>query len=200
MSLTKKTIEHEFLFRWNEAGHPQGCHIAYREAVLDDGVEIASRFLDPRPVALDDAPKLAEIGAAINAATLAALTAAQAEADTARAALATVEAERDAAIAERDALIAANATVDADGVPNQVTKRQGKTLMELTPNATHGNLWTAALAAIDAMTDATQRVVMRNYLIDSQVYERERVRQMATALFGMTPEQADQMMIAAAKL
>ncbi len=74
MSLTKETFEHEFLFRWNEAGHPQGCHIAYREAVLDDGVEIASRFLDPRPVALDDAPKLAEIGAAINAATLAALT------------------------------------------------------------------------------------------------------------------------------
>ena len=199
MSLTKETFEHEFLFRWNEAGHPHGCHIAYREAVLDDGVEISSRFLDPRPVALDDAPKLAEIGAAINAATLAALTAAQAEADTARAALATVEAARDAAIAERDALIAQHATVDADGVPNQVTKRQGKTLMELTPHPA-GNLWTAALAAIDAMTDAIQRVIMRNYLIDSQVYERERVRQMATALFGMTPEQADQMMIAAAKL
>ena len=126
MSLTKKTIEHEFLFRWNEAGHPQGCHIAYREAVLDDGVEIASRFLDPRPVALDDAPKLAEIGAAINTATLAALTVAQADAETARAALATVEAARDAAIAERDALIAQHATVDADGVPQAISPGQGE--------------------------------------------------------------------------
>ncbi len=199
MSLTKETFEHEFLFRWNEAGHPQGCHIAYREAVLDGGVEIASRFLDPRPVALDDAPKLAEIGAAINAATLAALTTAQAEADAAKAALSKVEAERDAAIAERDALIAAANPVDADGVPSQVTYRQAKTLMELTPNAQHGNMWLAAIAAAEAIPDAAQRIVTRNYIVDSQVYERARVHGLC-AMLGMTPEQADQMMVAAAKL
>ena len=70
---TKQLIEHEFLFRWDDKGNPQGAHIAYRQSFADDGVEIqgSSTLLDPRPVSLDDAPKLAEIGAAINASTLA---------------------------------------------------------------------------------------------------------------------------------
>lgn len=71
MALTKSTIEHEFLFRWDEQGNPKGCHIAYREAILENGVEISSKFLDPRPVQLSDAEKLAEIGASINASVLA---------------------------------------------------------------------------------------------------------------------------------
>jgi len=105
MALTKSRIEHEFLFRWDEQGNPQGCHIAYRDAVQEDGVEIASKFLEPRPVQLEDADKLAEIGAAINtsvladnarqAAQIAALDAALNEVQNAKAA---VEAERDTAL------------------------------------------------------------------------------------------------------
>lgn len=84
-------------------------------------------------------------------------------------------------------------------VPAEVTKRQAKTLMELTPNATHGNMWLAALAAAEAIADPVQRVVVRNYIADSQVYERARVHGLCSML-GMTTAQADQMMVAASKL
>ena len=84
-------------------------------------------------------------------------------------------------------------------VPEEVTKRQAKTLMELTPNAAHGNLWLAAIAAAEAIQDPAQRIVTRNYIVDSQVYERDRVHGMC-ALLGMTPAQADQMMVSAKKL
>ncbi len=69
--LTKETHNYEFLFRWNDQGQPQGAHIVYRESVREDGTEIASKVLNPQPVALDDADKLASIGAAINASMLA---------------------------------------------------------------------------------------------------------------------------------
>jgi len=73
MAFTKQLIEHEFLFRWDDSGNPQGAYIAYRQSFAEDGVEVegSSKLLDPRPVALHDADKLAEIGAAINTATLA---------------------------------------------------------------------------------------------------------------------------------
>ena len=209
--LTKTTTPYEFLARWTD-GVFAGAHVGFIETIKDGDEVLTSKALPVQPVGAGGFP-LADIMGQLQADALTALEtantakaaaeaerdAAKAEAQSAKDAQTAAESARDAAIAERDALIAQHATVDADGVPNQVTKRQGKTLMELTPHPA-GNLWTAALAAIDAMTDATQRVIMRNYLIDSQVYERERVRQMATALFGMTPEQADQMMVAAAKL
>ena len=84
-------------------------------------------------------------------------------------------------------------------VPEEISYRQAKTLMELTPNATHGNMWLAALAAAEAIPDPVQRIVVRNYIADSQVYERARVHGMRSML-GMTSAQADQMMVAASKL
>lgn len=127
MAITEQITEHEFLFRWNEQGNPQGCHIAYRQSVLKDGTEIASKLLDPRPVVLDDAPKLAEIGAAINAATLAANTALTAERDAAVTAKATAEGERDAALAEAESLrqqLTAYQTPTVNGVPQFIKKWQ----------------------------------------------------------------------------
>ena len=84
-------------------------------------------------------------------------------------------------------------------VPEEISYRQAKTLMELTPNATHGNMWLAALAAAEAIQDPVQRIVVRNYIVDSQVYERARVHAMCNML-GMTAAQADQMIVAASKL
>ena len=84
-------------------------------------------------------------------------------------------------------------------IPEEVTYRQAKTLMELTPNAQHGNMWLAAIAAAEAIQDPVTRIVTRNYIQDSQVYERARVHGMC-ALLGMTATQADQMMVAASKL
>lgn len=84
-------------------------------------------------------------------------------------------------------------------VPAEISYRQAKTFMELTPNAAHGNMWLAALAAAEAIPDPVQRVVVRNYIADSQVYERARVHGMCSML-GMTPAQADQMILAASKL
>lgn len=112
MSFTKTTFEHEFLFRWNDQGEPQGCHIAYREAVMEDGVEIASKFLDPRPVTLDDADKLAEISAAINSASVAANVKLTTERDAALTGKATAEGERDAALNQVQALQAQIAALE----------------------------------------------------------------------------------------
>lgn len=92
-----------------------------------------------------------------------------------------------------------DAVANAPVVPAEVTYRQAKTFMELTPDATHGDMWLAALAAANAIPDSAQRIIMRNFITDSQVYEREKVHAMC-GLLGMTPAQADQMMVAAAKL
>jgi len=90
--------------------------------------------------------------------------------------------------------------VVVSGVPQQVTRRQAKTLMELTPNAAHGNLWQAALAAANAIPDAQTRVVTVNYLMESLHFEYPRVLAMASQLLGMTAPQVDAVFIAADKL
>ena len=89
--------------------------------------------------------------------------------------------------------------VEVNGVPQTVSKRQAKTLMELTAHPA-GNLWIAANEAAEAITDPAQRIITVNYLRDSQVYEYQRVLSMAQSLLGMTAEQVDQMFIAADKL
>lgn len=86
-----------------------------------------------------------------------------------------------------------------NGVPQQVTRRQAKTLMELTPHQA-GNLWLAALAAAEAIPDAQTRIVTVNYLMESLHFEYPQVLTMAQSLLGMTSAQVDAMFIAAAKL
>ena len=89
--------------------------------------------------------------------------------------------------------------VEVNGVPQQVTRRQAKTLMELTPHPA-GNLWQAALAAAEAIADAQTRIVTVNYLQESLHFEYPQVLTMAQSLLGMTAAQVDQMFIAADKL
>ncbi len=91
-------------------------------------------------------------------------------------------------------------TTTVNGVPQQVTRRQAKTVMELTPNAEHGNLWAAALAAANGIPDAQARVVTVNYLQESLYFEYDKVVAMAGQLLGMAAPQVDAMFIAADKL
>lgn len=88
----------------------------------------------------------------------------------------------------------------AASIPPSVTRRQAKTLMELTPHPEHGDLWQAALAAASAISDPTTRIVTVNYLKESLNFERPQVLVMASQLLGMTEAQVDQLFIAAATL
>lgn len=91
-------------------------------------------------------------------------------------------------------------TTTVNGVPQSLPRRQGKTIMELTPNAEHGNLWLAALAKAEAITDPQARVITVNYLKESLYFEYPKVVAMAQQLLGMTEDQVAQMFVAASKL
>src|SRR5574343_30442 len=204
MPITKSQTPNEFLVRWSDAGQIQGAHIVFREAVVEDGTELTSRLLPAQPVAMAGAAgfPLADVLADVQASALATIEARDAEIAALKATQPTSEAERDASLVRADAL---QAQFDAihppavNGVPQQVTRRQAKTLMELTPHPT-GNLWLAALAAAEAIPDAQTRIVTVNYLMETLHFEYPQVLTMAQSLLGMTAAQVDQMFIAAAKL
>lgn len=205
MSIIKVQTPNEFLVRWSDAGQIHGAHIVFREAVIEDGAELTSRLMPAQPVALAGASgfPLADVLADVQASALATIEARDAEIATLKASQQTIEAERDAAlarVAELQAQLDAIHPPAVNGVPQQVTRRQAKTLMELTPHPTAGNLWLAALAAAEAIADAQTRIVTVNYLMESLYFEYPRVLAMAQALLGMTAAQVDQMFIAADKL
>lgn len=85
-------------------------------------------------------------------------------------------------------------------VPQEVSRRQAKTIMELSPHPVHGDLWQAALMAASAITDRPTRITTTNFLMESQVFEYPRVLAMASQLLGMTSAQVDQLFIEASKL
>ena len=217
MPITKSKTPNEFLVRWSDTGTIQGAHIVFREAVIEDGTELSSKLLPTQPVSLDGEAgfPLSDVLAEVQASALATIEARDAEiaalkADAAQAktdadaALSAANAARDAALAQVANLQAQVAALqpptDVNGVPQQVTRRQAKTLMELTPHPTAGNLWLAALAAAEAIPDAQTRIVTQNYLMESLYFEYPQVLSMAQSLLGMTAEQVDQMFIAADKL
>lgn len=90
-----------------------------------------------------------------------------------------------------------NVTPTVSGVPQSVTRRQAKTIMELSPHPIHGDLWQAALAAANAILDNQTRIVTVNYLLESLKFERPQVLILASSLLGMTEEQVDALFIAA---
>ena len=204
MPITKSQTPNEFLVRWSDAGQIQGAHIVFREAVVEDGVELTSRLLPAQPVALAGSTgfPLADVLGDVQASALATIEARDGEIAALQTARQAVEAERDAAqarAAELQAQLDAIHPPAVNGVPQVVSKRQAKTLMELTAHPA-GNLWIAANAAAEAIADPAQRIITVNYLRDSQVYEYARVLPMAQALMGMTAAQVDAMFIAADKL
>jgi hypothetical protein len=90
--------------------------------------------------------------------------------------------------------------VSVNGIPQSVPRRQAKTVMELTPDTNHGNLWLAALAAAGAIPDASQRIITTNYLLESLYFEHPKVSQLAIGLLGMKQAQVDALFVASAKL
>lgn len=89
---------------------------------------------------------------------------------------------------------------EVNGVPQQVSRRQAKTVMELTPNAAYGDIWQAAIAAANAIPDAQTRIITVNYLMESLHFEYSQVLAMAQSLLGMTATQVDALFVAADKL
>lgn len=187
--ITKTARINEFMFRWSDDGQPRGAHVVDREEIRDGEIVVASRFLDPRPVVVADAPALAEISANINAAALAetAALAAQVaaltiERDTAVADLVTRTAERDALQAQIEAAAATDAgSVDALAL-ELVLSQQG--------------LLPAVLAYVESQGEQVQvywrRVrVMRRA---SPLIEAARVA------LGLTNEQVDALFAAAAQV
>lgn len=87
------------------------------------------------------------------------------------------------------------------GVPTRVSRRQAKTVLELTP-FNGSNLWAVALAAAEATPDPVQRIMTVNYLTESIYYERSSpvLSSFATDILGMTAEQIDTLFISAAAL
>lgn len=90
--------------------------------------------------------------------------------------------------------------VQVAGIPQSVPRRQAKTVMELTPHPTQGDLWQAALAAAATIEDRAARIVTMNYLLESLYFEYPKVSELAVGLLGMTQAQVDQLFVAASKL
>lgn len=202
MALTETRRPYEFLARWNpQSGAFSGAHVQWIDVIERDGVHVGATPTKAFGVGEAQAFPLADILAQMHtdalaeldarAAQIAALTADKAAADQALAAA-------QAQVADLQAQLAVHlGRTTENGVPLRVTRRQAKTLMELTPHPEHGNLWLAALAAAEAIADPAARVVTRNYLTESQFFERDRVQQMR-GLLGMTADQADALLTAAA--
>ena len=85
-------------------------------------------------------------------------------------------------------------------VPQSVSRRQAKTVMELSPDPIHGDMWKAALAAAAAIADPATRVITTNYLLESLYFEHPTVLVMAGQLLDMTAAQVDALFVTAETL
>ena len=144
MTITKSKTPHEFLIRWNEAGTLQGAHIAWREAIKENGAEISSKFLPPDPVSLagESGFPLADVLTLVNVQALADGEAKAKEIADLKVAMEKAAADAKAAAdqmeaAHRQALEAYEITLAKlreqipapapDGVPQSITPAQGET-------------------------------------------------------------------------
>lgn len=205
MAITETRTPYEFLARWDEkTGAFKGAHIQFYDAVLRDGVLLTGSPSKAFGVGDGMAFPLADIMGAVTADALAMVDAQAVQITALTADKTAADAARDAAVAQAADLQAQIAAlqppVDVNGVPQSVPRRQAKTVMELTPHATHGDLWQAALAAANAIEDRAARIVTVNYLIESLYFEHPKVSQLAMGLLGMTQDQVDALFVAAAKL
>lgn len=203
---------------------PEAEALEAQALALQPGIDSAQTWLDSCQASVDAAQAaLTEAQAVEGADTTAqqdAVNAATATLETAKSDLAKVKAPQDTATAHAKQIRAQieqcqaqidqsgmtmtqaemDAIINAPVVPQTISFRQGKTLMELTPHPTFGDLWTAANTLAEAIEDRTQRILTVNYIRDSQLYEYQRVLVMSKSLLGMTEGQVQQMFIAAAKL
>lgn len=205
MAITETRTPYEFLARWDEkTGAFKGAHIQFYDAVLRDGVQIAGAPSKAFGVGEGLAFPLVDIIGNVTADALALVDAQAAQITTLTEEKTAADAARDAAVAQvadlQAQIAALQPPVDVNGVPQSVPRRQAKTVMELMPHATHGDLWQAALAAANAIEDRAARIVTVNYLLESLYFEHPKVSQLAMGLLGMTQDQVDALFVAAAKL
>jgi hypothetical protein len=86
-------------------------------------------------------------------------------------------------------------------VPREVTMRQARTVLLMTPHPTAGNMLAAVNAALAGIADPVQRGLAELEWEYSSVVQRDRgmVVQLAAGL-GLTSQQLDQLFIAAAQI
>lgn len=205
MAITETRTPYEFLARWDEkTGVFRGAHIQFYDAVLRDGVQIAGAPSKAFGVGGGLAFPSADIMGTITSDALALVDSQAAQIVTLTADRTAADAARDAALAQvadlKAQIAALQPPVDVNGIPQSVPRRQAKTVMELTSDATHGDLWQAALAAANAISDRATRIVTQNYLLESLYFEHAKVSQIAMSLMGMSQAQVDALFVAAAKL
>ncbi len=142
MPITKSKTPNEFLVRWSDSGVIQGAHIVFREAITEDGTELSSKMLPAQPVSMagEAGFPLADVLDILQSDALGTIEAKDAEIATIKAdaekaktdaaqALSAMTAERDAAIAQAaplQAQIDAAAPPAVNGVPQSITKKQGR--------------------------------------------------------------------------
>ncbi len=197
MTITKSQTPNEFLVRWSDAGQIQGAHIVFREAVIEDGVELSSRLLPAQPVALagEVGFPLGDVLAEVQSSALAtieardaALTQAQADLAAAQSALAASQAAQAELQAKLDALTGGV----IDGVPQQVTAFQAKAAL----------LDAGLLPQVESiMAQDSTPALAKLAWATAQVFNRSSptVAAMASAL-GLTDAQIDALFVAGAAI
>ena len=182
MSITKTKTPHEFLVRWNDSGSLSGAHVAFREAISEDGTEISSKFLAPEPVAIGGNAgfPLADVLDAIHT--------------TALADVADLKTQVEALTKERDELKSKVGTMPeaVDGVPQVISKRQGRAQLKA-----EGML--AAVEGFIASLPADNDVRMAYEDASEWNRQDENVLGMMEML-GKTGADADAFFVAASKL
>ena len=197
MTITKSQTPNELLVRWSDAGQIQGAHIVFREAVIEDGVELSSRLLPAQPVALagEVGFPLGDVLAEVQSSALATIEARDAEIAALKASQQTIETERDAALARAAEL---QAQLDAlnggviNGVPQKVTAFQAKAAL----------LDAGLLPQVESiMAQDSTPALAKLAWATAQVFNRSSptVAAMASAL-GLTDAQIDALFVAGAAI
>ena len=131
MPITKSKTPNEFLVRWSDAGVIQGAHIVFREAIAEDGTELSSKMLPAQPVSLagEAGFPLADVLDILQADALGTIEAKDAEIEALKA---DAEKAKTDAAAEKSRADGLQAQIDAaapptvNGVPQSITKKQGR--------------------------------------------------------------------------
>lgn len=85
-------------------------------------------------------------------------------------------------------------------VPQEVTRRQAKTIMQLTPYPGYDNLWDAAIAAANSIEDTQTRIVITNYIMEALYFEYPKVVALSSMLLNLPKDDVDNLFIAAAEV
>ena len=154
MPITKSKTPNEFLVRWSDAGVIQGAHIVFREAIAEDGTELSSKMLPAQPVSLagEAGFPLADVLDILQADALGTIEAKDAEIEALKADAEKAKTDAAAEKARADGLqaqIDAAAPPTVNGVPQSITKKQGRAQLKAEGLLTAVEGYIASLPADD---------------------------------------------------